>query len=69
MNLKSQKSALIQWISNLDNMQIINELEAIKNSVPAKKNSSRHFGCGSDIIIKVAEDFNAPLEHFKEYQP
>lgn len=69
MNLKTQKLELIQWINNLDNKQIINELEAIKNNSIAQKSSSRFFGCGSNIIIKIADDFNAPIDHFNEYQP
>ena len=40
-----------------------------KNNKQITKKSKRFFGCGKHIIIKIADDFNAPLSEFKEYMP
>jgi ABC-type nitrate/sulfonate/bicarbonate transport system ATPase subunit len=70
MNVTTQKLELIQWISNLENVKLLNELAQIriKNS-KSKTKAKRYFGCGKNIIGEIAEDFNEPLDHFKEYQP
>jgi hypothetical protein len=68
MNIEAQKLELIEWISRLQNSKIIHELLSIKqqeNTIPNE--GVRKFGSGKHIFTYVAEDFNEPLEDFKEY--
>jgi len=70
MTLTSQKLELIQWISNLDNARLLKEIAEIRNRTTSQNTEpKRFFGCGKDIVLEIAEDFNEPLDHFNEYQP
>ena len=70
MTLTSQKLALIQWISILDNVVLLKEIAEIRNRTTSQSTEpKRFFGCGKDIVLEIAEDFNEPLDHFNEYQP
>jgi hypothetical protein len=68
MNIEAQKLELIEWISRLQSSKIIQELLSIKKQ---EKNPSqegiRKFGSGKHIFTYIAEDFNEPLDDFKEY--
>lgn len=70
MILTSQKLELIQWISNIDNVRLLKEIADIRNRTTSQNTEpKRFFGCGKDIVLEIAEDFNEPLDHFDEYQP
>lgn len=68
MNLETQKLELIEWISQLQNIHIVNEIQNIKQKEKKPEQvPTRKFGSGKHIFTYVAEDFNEPLEDFKEY--
>ncbi len=61
MNIQSLKLELIQWILLLQDDQLLNEIQKIKensvdNAVPPQP---RKFGCGQGIFTHVADDFDA----------
>ena len=69
MNVDAQKLELIEWILKLRDAWTIKEIMKIKEITPARKakNNSRKFGGGKHIFTYVAEDFDEPLEDFREY--
>lgn len=70
MNIDTIKVELIDWIAQLDDRHTINKLMSLKNklSTPKPKLDSKIYGSGKHLIDYVAEDFNDPLDMFKEYQ-
>ena len=69
MNIQSLKLELIQWILLLQDNQILNEIQKIKeksidNAVTLQP---RKFGCGKGIFTYVADDFDATPPGFEEY--
>jgi hypothetical protein len=70
MNLETIKVELIGWIAQLNDQQAIEKLLSLKNKLSRQnsKPSSKIFGSGKHLIDYVAEDFNEPLDMFKEYQ-
>lgn len=70
MTSQTQKLELIQWIIELKNARLLSEVSALKKQTEQSSIVfKRTFGCGKEVIIDIAEDFNAPLEDFKEYMP
>jgi hypothetical protein len=67
MNIEAEKLDLISWISILKDIEILNQMINIKRTTVQPKNIKRKFGCGKGIITYISEDFNEPLEEFKEY--
>ncbi len=69
MNIQSLKLELIQWILLLQDNQLLNEIQKIKeNSVDnAATPQLRKFGCGQGIFTHVADDFDATPPGFEEY--
>ena len=69
MNIQSLKLELIQWILLLQDHQLLNEIQKIKeNSVDnAATLQPRKFGCGKGIFTYVADDFDATPPGFEEY--
>lgn len=70
MNIEAQKSELIGWINRLKDHKIIQEVLLLKNRLETKESGhvgKREFGSGKHIFTYVADDFNEPLDDFKEY--
>jgi len=67
MNLEHQKLDLINWILNLKDNHALQEIQKIRKLKIKPKSKKRKFGCGKNIIISVADDFNAPLKDFIDY--
>jgi hypothetical protein len=62
------KYQLIAWIITLNDTQLLQELSNIWEKAqqePAPK--VRQFGGGKGMFPYMADDFNEPLEDFKEY--
>jgi hypothetical protein len=62
------KYQLIAWIIALNDTQLLQEISTIWEKAqqePAPK--IRQFGGGKDMFPYMADDFNEPLEDFKEY--
>lgn len=67
MTVETQKLELIDWILNLKDNSLLAEIARLKNAKIRTKTSRRKFGCGKGIFTYVSEDFDEPLEDFKEY--
>ena len=69
MNIQSLKLELIQWILSSEDIQLLNEIQNIKEK--SEGNTSpiqpRKFGCGKGIFTYVADDFDATPPGFEEY--
>lgn len=69
MNIQSLKLQLIQWILSSEDIQLLNEIQNIKEK--SVENTSaiqpRKFGCGKGIFTYVADDFDATPPGFEEY--
>ncbi|NER94050.1 MAG: hypothetical protein F6J86_09455 [Symploca sp. SIO1B1] len=71
MNIQSLKLELIQWILLLQEMQLLSEIQnvrekSIQNTATVQ---SRKFGGGRGIFTYVADDFDATPPGFEEYMP
>lgn len=70
MNIETEKAELLNWINNLKDPNLIDELIKLKEKkqhTSSKIAKSRQFGCGKGIFTYVSRDFNNPLPDFKEY--
>lgn len=67
MNVEAEKLELIEWILNLRNISAIKEIKKVKRAAAKPKTGTRKFGGGKHIFTYVADDFDEPLEDFKEY--
>ncbi len=68
MNATAQKLELIQWISNLDDIRLLNEVAAFRKRNQSKTQlPKRFFGCGKGAFGEIAEDFNEPLDIFEGF--
>lgn len=69
MNIKSLKLELIQWILSSEDIQLLHEIQNIKEK--SVENTSaiqpRKFGCGKGIFTYIADDFDATPPGFEEY--
>ncbi|NET56486.1 MAG: hypothetical protein F6K47_10040 [Symploca sp. SIO2E6] len=69
MNIQSLKLELIQWIVLLQDIQLLNEIQNIKEK--SIQNTAtiqpRKFGCGKGTFTYVADDFEATPPGFEEY--
>jgi hypothetical protein len=69
MNVNAQKLELIEWILKLGDAGAIREIMKIKEIASHRKPqmNTRKFGGGKHIFTYVAEDFDEPLDDFREY--
>jgi hypothetical protein len=69
MNVDAQKLEIIGWVSRLKNSQIIQEIVKLmeKETEQTVEKPVKKYGSGKHVFTYVAEDFNEPLEDFKEY--
>lgn len=76
MSVLTLKSTLQQKIAQIEDVDLLAELQVIiDNSMsvsiskkkPVAKPFKRKFGCGKGIFTYVSDDFDAPLDDFKEY--
>jgi hypothetical protein len=51
-----------KWLERLENLRLI-KLENMKKS----KKKDRMFGSMKGLVVHIADDFDAPLEDFKDY--
>ena len=70
MNIDTIKIELIDWIAQLKDQHSISRLLILKKKLSIKKAEpvSKIFGSGKHLVEYIADDFNAPLDAFKEYQ-
>ena len=69
MNVDTIKVELIDWIASLKDQYSINKILTLKKELSMTDTTeSKIFGSGKHLIEHISEDFNAPLDEFKEYQ-
>jgi hypothetical protein len=69
MNVDSLKVELIDWIAKLNDNAAIERIISLKKELThTGKKKTRVFGSGKHLISFIANDFNEPLDIFKEYQ-
>lgn len=67
MNIQTKKLELHNWISQIKDMSTIKEIESFIKSLKQKPLKKREYGCGKGIFTYVCDDFDEPLDDFKEY--
>ena len=67
MSVETQKLEIIEWILKLKDTSAIRQIMNVKKATNRLKTGTRKFGGGKHIFTYVAEDFDEPLEDFKEY--
>ncbi|MGD1839643.1 MAG: hypothetical protein ACFB0B_01935 [Thermonemataceae bacterium] len=69
MNIDSTKVELINWITQLNDQKVIARLLSLKKRFSAQTDSEQKiFGSGKHLVEFIDDDFNAPLDQFKDYQ-
>jgi len=70
MNVDTIKVELIDWIAKLNDQNSLNEILSLKKQLSNKKIKSGTllFGSGKYLVEYISDDFNQPLDIFKEYQ-
>ena len=68
MNIAEHKLSLFHQIDQLPEESLI-ELEKLISQFQIYKKpvSKRQFGCMKGLVVSMADDFDAPLDDFKEY--
>jgi len=69
MSIESIKVELIDWITKINDQEEINKLLTLKKRLSTQsKSNQKIFGSGKHIIEFIDDDFNAPLDQFRDYQ-
>ena len=70
MNIDTVKVELIDWIARLNDQDAIDKILVLKRKMSLKeeKSDTRIFGSGKHLVEYIADDFNEPLDAFKEHQ-
>ena len=66
MNIAEHKLNLFRQIDELSEESLI-EVEKLIAQLKLKPKQKRQSGCMKGLVVYMAEDFDAPLEDFKEY--
>ncbi|MBD1826380.1 hypothetical protein NDI47_15570 [Microcoleus vaginatus GB1-A2] len=68
MSVQVLKLESIQWILLLKDLQLLNEIQKLKEKSPEKTAvlKPRQFGCGQGIFTYVADDFDETPPGFYE---
>lgn len=68
MNIAEHKLNIIRQIDDLPEESLI-ELEKLISKLRVNKKTApkRQLGCMKGLVIYMADDFDAPLDDFKEY--
>lgn len=69
MSIQVLKLELMQWILLLKDIQLLNEIQKLKEKSPEKTAvlKPRQFCCGQGIFTYVADDFDETPPGFEEY--
>lgn len=82
-NIDHEKLEIINWIISIDDEKLLKKVSSLKEKNSHKLNLSesnskdktdknksiRQFGFGKGTFTYISEDFDAPLEEFKDYMP
>jgi hypothetical protein len=69
MSIQVLKLELIQWILLFKDIQLLNEIQKLKEKSPEKTAVFKpcQFGCGQGIFTYIADDFDETPPGFEEY--
>jgi hypothetical protein len=74
MNIELEKSEIVSWVQKLKDIDLIQKIKLLKKEFekshpgdPSFNPSIRKFGSGRHLVTYVADDFNEPIDDFKEY--
>ncbi|MEG3860809.1 hypothetical protein [Microcoleus sp. herbarium12] len=69
MSIQVLKLELIQWILLSKHIQILKEIQKLKENSPEKTAllKPRQFGCGKGVFTYIADDFDETPPGFEEY--
>jgi hypothetical protein len=69
MSIQVLKVELIQWILLSKHIQILKEIQKLKENSPEKTAllKPRQFGCGKGFFTYIADDFDETPPGFEEY--
>ena len=70
-NANSQLAQIVDQVSEGEEVVFVRDSIPIAKLVPLPETSTQPrrpgYGCGKDDILYMADDFDAPLEDFKDY--
>jgi hypothetical protein len=61
------QGSICSGVSKLKDINLIEKIIKLKQEASQQETNSRVFGSGKQLIGTIAEDFNEPLDDFKEY--
>jgi len=65
MDLQATKIELINWITSINDIKVIDAIKSLKDKKIGSK--KRQFGFGKHLIARISDDFNEPIDQFKGY--
>ena len=69
MNIVEHRLTISHQLEELSEASLI-EVEKLIAQLKSKKKSRRNFiGCMKGLVVYMADDFDAPLDDFKDYMP
>jgi len=69
MNLDTIKIELIDWLAGINDQSLINKILNLKKEFNnTEKTHTKIFGSGKHLIEYISDDFNEPIDTFKDYQ-
>jgi len=66
MDLSSKKLELLDWLMHINDVELLQQIEKLKQKLTPSVNEQPVFGRLKGKI-KMSPDFDAPLSEFKEY--
>ncbi|MCU0449082.1 MAG: DUF2281 domain-containing protein [Bernardetiaceae bacterium] len=69
--LEHLKYQIIAWVVALNDAQVLAQVAQTLQNAPESEppQKLRQFGSMKGLVLYMADDFNEPLEEFKEYMP
>lgn len=65
--MEVEKSEILNWIQKLKDSELIHKIFLLKKETESKNVGKRKFGSGKHIFTYIADDFDEPMDDFKEY--
>jgi len=69
MDIEVEKLELVSWLQKLKDSVLIHKISVLKKESEKVKKVKRERGSGKHLISSIADDFDGPLDHFKDYMP
>ncbi len=66
-NVEAIKTELVGWIKRLHDRKAIERVMRLKAEM-STPSAERQFGSGKALISFIADDFNDPIEVFRDYE-